>query len=154
MFSFQGCKQLVKFLLCEIQDIYMSVIILPSMNVMRCTTIEKSWAQINCPFKIYVICRHHGNRGNTYISSHNMRSFIQAHNPTKFEVHHLSTLENPIFEFNVPLIPQIRVMKNYSNGDVSKVCKYSIRERESKVSIYFKLYLKKKIKCSYLTAHN
>ena len=28
-----------------------------------------------------------------------MRSFIQAHNPTNFEVHSLSTLENHIFKF-------------------------------------------------------
>ena len=32
-----------------------------------------------------------------------MRSFFQAHNPTNFDVHSLSTLENHIFKFSLPL---------------------------------------------------
>ena len=50
------------------------------------------------------MCRYHGNCGNDDIlGGFNMRSFIQAHNPTNFEVHSLITLENPIFKLSLPL---------------------------------------------------
>ena len=39
-----------------------------------------------------------------------MQSFIHAHNPTNFEVHSLSTLENHIFKFSLPL--SLRTLKN------------------------------------------
>jgi len=43
--NFQGYKQLVKILLCKILDIYIPVIILPSLKVIRCTVTEKNCAQ-------------------------------------------------------------------------------------------------------------
>ena len=59
------------------------------------------------------MCRYHGNRGNDNIFWYNMRSFIQAHYPTNFEVHSLSTLENPNFKFSLPL-SMIYLMKHWN----------------------------------------
>ena len=56
-----------------------------------------------CPFKIYVFSCYHGNSGYDTSFPQNMRSFIQVHTPTKFEVHSVSTFENHIFKFSLPL---------------------------------------------------
>ena len=80
----------------------MPVIILPSLNVIRCTVTEKSCAQtVLLKSMLYAVTM--ATVDTTTFFSHNMQSFIQAHTPTKFEVHSLSTLENHILKFSLPL---------------------------------------------------
>ena len=80
----------------------MSIIILLNLSVIGRTVIEKSCAQIVllksmlCAVTMATVVK-------TTFFSYNMRSFIQANNPTNFEVHSLSTLENHIFKFSLPL---------------------------------------------------
>ena len=77
MANFQGNEWLVKISLCKIQDVYVSYNF-TKFERYRTYGYRKK-LRANCPFKIHVMCRYHGNRGNDNIFLYNMRSFIQAH---------------------------------------------------------------------------